>query len=226
MTSIAVVLSGCGHRDGAEIRESVLTLLYLDQLGSRVEIFAPDVAQAAVVNHATGETEGESRNVMVEAARIARGEVKPLSSLKAEAFDALVLPGGFGAAKNLSDFAQKGKDCSVLPDLQRAIRDFHAQKKPIGAICIAPALLTAALRGVCTPVVTIGEDAGTATAIEAMGGKHKQCLSRECVVDHENLLVTCSAYMRSDRLSSIAEGIEKTIHEVVSLAKAAQKKAA
>lgn len=226
MPNVAVILSGCGHQDGAEIREAVLSLLYLDEQGAQVECFAPDIAQTSVVNHAKGSPESGQRNVLAEAARIARGAIKPLSELKPEHFNALVLPGGFGAAKNLSDFAHKGKDCAVLPQLQSVIRAFHAEHKPIAAICIAPAVVAAALKGVAKPQLTIGEDKGVASALEAMGAVHRECATRDCLVDKENAIITTPAYMRDDRLSAVAEGIEKAIHETLALARLNKQKSA
>lgn len=225
MTKVAVVLSGCGHKDGAEIREAVLALLYLDQHSCEVQCFAPDVPQADVVNHLTGQPMAETRNVLAEAARIARGNIKPLTEARVAEFDALVMPGGFGAAKNLSDFATKGKDCTVNADLKRLIGEFHAVGKPIGAICIAPAVLAAALGG-AKATLTIGDDKGVAAAIEATGNIHKNCATEDAVTDEKNLVVTCPAYMRDARLSTIAQGIKKLVSEVVRLAKARQQKAA
>ncbi len=223
---VAVVLSGCGHKDGAEIRESVCALLYLDQLGCEVQCFAPDLKQADVVDHLSGKPMNESRNILLESARIARGEIAPLSQAKAEQFDALVLPGGFGAAKNLSDFASKGKGCTVIPDLKRLIQDFHTAKKPIGAICIAPAVLAAALSGKTKAKLTVGDDKGVASAIEGLGHTHVECATDACVTDETNLISTCSAYMRNDRLSLVSCGIEKCIGEVVRMAKSRAQKAA
>lgn len=226
MTKVAVVLAGCGHKDGAEIREAVLSLLYLDQQGADVSIFAPDMPQTDVINHLTGEVTRESRNVLVEAARIARGDIRPLSQAKAQDFDALVLPGGFGAAKNLSDLAMKGKDATVIPDYKRLLTEFLTQKKPIGAICISPAVLTAAVGKEFRPAVTIGEDAGTASAITAMGGIHETKATDHVAIDPKNKIASCSAYMRDDRLSRVASGIEKVISEVMNFAKQAQRNAA
>lgn len=226
MTKVAVILSGCGHQDGTEIREAVLSLLYLDQEGAQVSIFAPDIQQASVVDHIRHQPTDEMRNVLIEAARIARGNISGLSKLNVAQFDALVMPGGYGAAKNLSDFASKGKDCRVLPELQNIIQQFAKQKKPIGAICIAPAVLVAAMKGVATPKVTIGDNADVAAAIEAMGGKHVNCPTRDCVVDDTNQIVTCSAYMRDDQLAHIGEGIQKTVRQVLSWAKINEGKAA
>ena len=153
---VGVVLSGCGVYDGAEIHESVLTLLALDRAGAEAVCLAPDVAQRHVVNHLTGQpAEGETRNVLVEAARIARGKVRSLAGFDAGTLDALVLPGGFGAAKNLCDFAFRGADCEVHPEVARVVRAVHAAGKPVGAVCIAPVIL-ARLLGAESPQLTIG----------------------------------------------------------------------
>jgi enhancing lycopene biosynthesis protein 2 len=166
---VAVILSGCGVYDGAEIHESVLTLLAIAKQDAEYTIFAPNTNQHHVINHLKGEPTEETRNVLVEAARIARGTIKPLSEFTATNFDALVLPGGFGAAKNLSSLAFDGPNCSVETETARAVKETHAAGKPIGALCIAPAVIAKILGEV---TVTIGQDEGTAQAIEAMGGNH------------------------------------------------------
>lgn len=212
---VAVILSGCGYLDGAEIRESVLTLLYLDQMGAQVQIFAPDDAQHHVVNHLSGEEQSaEPRNMLQEAARIARGQIKPLSTLQADAFEALIMPGGYGAAKNLSDFAFKGGQGAAIPDVKRVIAGFFAQQKPIGAICIAPAVLALALSGKQL-TLTIGEDADAAGAIESLGHKHQNCATDAAVLDEANRIATCSAYMREDSLAKVASGIEQVVRAVL-----------
>lgn len=211
---VAMVLSGAGYLDGSEIRESVLSLLYLDQQAVKVDVFAPDIGLDEV-NHQTGEATGAQRNVMVEAARIARGDVRPLAALNMEDYAGLVIPGGFGVAKNLSDLATKGVDCSVLPEFKQAIISTHRLNKPIAAICIAPAVVAAALKGVATPTVTIGEDAGTAGAIESFGAIHEVAQTADSVCDSVNAIYTCSAYMREDAISEVAKGIEKTIQHFV-----------
>lgn len=170
---VAVILSGCGVYDGAEIHESVITLLRLDQRGAQVQCFAPNIAQMHVINHLTGKEMPESRNVLVESARIARGEVKDIREAKAEDFDALIVPGGFGAAKNLSNFAVEGANCSVNPDVLALAEAFADACKPVGLICISPAL-AAKIYGPGV-VCTIGRDAGTAAAVEKMGGTHEEC---------------------------------------------------
>lgn len=217
MPKVAVVLSGCGHKDGAEIREAVLALLALDKQDATVTIFAPNIAQRDVVNHLTGEPTNESRNVLVEAARIARGTIQDLKSAKAESFDALVLPGGFGAAKNLSDLAIKGKDCTVLPELKNFILGFMKAEKPIGAICIAPAVLAAAVRGNTTKGkahVTLGDEKEGAL-IEALDGIHHPCPTRGIVIDDANHIVSTPAYMREARLAEVAVVIEQLVAAVL-----------
>ncbi len=218
MPRVAVVLSGCGHLDGAEIRESVLSLLYLDASGASVSLFAPDISQRDVVDHRQQIPEEANRNVLTESARIARGDIKPLSELEPSQFDALVLPGGFGAAKNLSDFALKGAECSVLAPLKSAIVAFHDNAKPIGAMCIAPVLLAAALKGRGLRL-TIGCDADVAGAIEALGHIHQNCETDNAVTDAANRIVTCSAYMRDDSIAKVASGIEQMVQSVLHMAK-------
>ena len=210
---IGVILSGCGVYDGSEIHEAVITLLAIDRAGAEAVCMAPDAPQLHVVNHLTGEVaSGESRNVLVEAARIARGKIRNLKEVTVADFDALILPGGFGAAKNLCDFAVKGADCAVHPEVARILRATVAAKKPLGAICIAPAILARVLGAEqLAPQLTIGTDPGTAAALEQMGAKHQNCPVRDCVVDRQNKLVTTPAYMLAGRIGEAADGIEKTV---------------
>jgi enhancing lycopene biosynthesis protein 2 len=214
---VGVVLSGCGVYDGAEIHESVLTLLALDRAGAEAVCLAPDVAQRHVVNHLTGQpAAGETRNVLVEAARIARGQVTDLAGFDPAGLDALVLPGGFGAAKNLCDFAFRGADCEVNPEVARVIRAVHSSGKPVGAICIAPVIL-ARLLGEEKPKLTIGTDPGTAAAIEKMGGAHVSCGGGGAVVDEGKRLVTTPAYMLDSPISEVSAGIEKLVAELLAM---------
>ncbi len=215
---VGVILSGCGVYDGAEIHESVITLLALDRHGAETVICAPDAPQLHVINHLTGAVvEGESRNVLVESARIARGAIRDIAGVTADEIDALILPGGFGAAKNLCDFAVKGPDCTVHPEVARLVREVHGQGKPVAAVCIAPALLAKVL-GSQSPQLTIGTDADTAGALEAMGAAHVSCPVTELVVDRERKLVTSPAYMLAGRISEAAQGIEKTVAALLDLA--------
>ena len=222
MVRIGVVLSGCGYLDGAEIHESVLAGYFLQKHGAELVFAAPDVPQMHVVDHRTGEVvEGETRNVLTESARIARGEIVPVEELSADDLDALVLPGGFGAAKNLCDFATEGPACTVHPAVERLVRDVHAAGKPIGAICIAPAVIARVL-GEEHPRLTIGTDAGTASALESMGARHEPRAVHEVAVDRERRLVSTPAYMLGPDITDVARGIEACCREVVAMARAPQ----
>jgi enhancing lycopene biosynthesis protein 2 len=213
---VAVVLAGCGFYDGAEVNEAVLTLLSLEQQGAEYQCFAPDIEQMHVVNHLTGEVaEGESRNVLVEAARIARGNVLSLAGADAVDYDALLVPGGFGAAKNLSDFAVKGDAMTVQEDFLQFARAFHQAGKPVGLICIAPAM-AAAIFGSGVQC-TIGDDAETAAAITAMGGEHITCPVDKTVVDSERKLVTTPAYMLAGGVLEAYKGISSCVKDVLGL---------
>jgi len=219
MKRIGVVLSGCGVYDGSEIHEAVLTLLAIDKAGAEAVCMAPDVDQMHVINHLTGEEASETRNVLQESARIARGNIKNMKDVKASDIDALVFPGGFGAAKNLCDFAVKGADCTVLKGVADLVREMAEAKKPIGAACIAPALVAGIFKGesAIKPSLTVGNDKGTAQAIEAMGSSHINCPVREFTVDSKNRIVSTPAYMLGTRISEVAEGIEKMVNAVIEL---------
>ncbi len=216
MAKIGVLLSGCGMYDGSEIHESVITLLALDRKGVEAVCMAPDVVQKDVVNHITGAPGSGERNVLAESARIARGNISDVAKVSAEELDGLIIPGGFGSAKNLSDFAFTGKDAVVNSDVSKFINDMVSLKKPVGAICIAPATLTKALADK-NPKVTIGCDEGTAQAVEAMGGKHVECSVDSIVFDEENRIVTTPAYMLGPTIKDIAKGIEKLVDKVCEL---------
>lgn len=214
---VGVVLSGCGFRDGAEIHESVCTLLALDQAGAQVCCFAPNV-EFDVVDHLTGKPTGERRNALHEAARIARGKIEDVSKARAEDLDALVMPGGYGAAKVLSDFAAKGPGCEVLPQVARLIEAMHRAGKPIGAICIAPAVVARVLgpKGV---TLTIGHDAaGTGAALEAMGARHQVCDTDRSVLDKANRVASTPAYMHTDGIAKVWEGVKKAVDDVMRMA--------
>jgi len=213
---IGVVLSGCGVRDGSEIHEAVLTLLAIDRNGAEAVCMAPDM-EFPEVDHLTMEETGAKRNVLVESARIARGKIRNIKDVKAAELDAVIFPGGFGAAKNLCDFAGKGAAATVQPDVARLVRDMAGAKKPIGAICIAPALIAAVLGRECAPSLTIGNDAGTAAAINKTGSRHVECPVTEFVVDRQNRIVSTPAYMLANSISESAEGIEKTVKAVLDL---------
>ncbi len=213
---VGVMLSGCGVFDGAEIHEAVLTLLFLEKAGAQVVCMAPDVEQFHVINHLTNEQMNEKRNVLVESARIARGAIENVNQVNSDDLDAIILPGGFGAAKNLCNFAVKGPDADMHPDVKQLLVEMAAKKKPIGAICIAPAALTLALADK-KPEVTIGNDTGTAFAIEKMGGTHHDCSVDMIHYDQDNNIVTTPAYMLGPGITDVATGIEKLVNKVISL---------
>jgi len=214
-TKVGVVLSGCGVYDGTEIHESVLTLLALDRAGATIIYMAPDVPQMHVIDHVKGEpVTGESRNVLVESARIARGEIKNMKDVTAADLDALVFPGGYGAAKNLCTFAVDGPDCKVNPEVERLVKEMHAAKKPMGFICIAPTIAARVL-GNHNPRLTIGNDKATAEAITAMGGTHVECKVDEIAVDETNRIVSAPAYMLGPTIAHVASGIEKCVEKML-----------
>lgn len=213
MKRVGIVLSGCGVYDGSEIHEAVLTLLALDRAGAQAVCFAPDKPQSDVVNHLTGDVTSENRNVLVESARIARGKIQPLCDADAQQLDALIVPGGFGSAKNLSDFAAQGAACQVDENLKILTQAIYKQNKPIGFICISPALLPKLLG---EPIrVTIGNDIDTAEIIEEMGGIHVVCPVDDIVVDAERKIVTTPAYMLANSIGEAAKGIDKLVARVL-----------
>ncbi|HTS18966.1 MAG TPA: isoprenoid biosynthesis glyoxalase ElbB [Verrucomicrobiae bacterium] len=215
---IGVVLSGCGVMDGTEIHESVLVLLAISRAGAETICMAPNVRQHHVINHLTNEeSKGEIRNVLVESARIARGKIRDVTSVKAAEIDALIFPGGFGAAKNLCDYAFKGPDCSVNADVARLATEVHQQQKPIGIVCIAP-VIAAKLFGPTHPQITIGTDKNTAKDIEMMGAKHISCMVEDIVIDTEGKLVSTPAYMLANDIAEAAQGIQKLVTAVIGLA--------
>lgn len=218
MKKIGVVLSGCGVRDGSEIHEAVLTLLAIDSNGAKAICLAPDI-ELDEVNHLSMQDTGARRKVLAESARIARGEVSDIKTASASDLDAIIFPGGFGAAKNLCDFASRGPNGSVQPDVLRLVREMAAARKPICAICIAPVVVALALGRDLSPRLTIGTDAGTAQAINATGSIHVDCAVEECVVDRENLIVSTPAYMLAGSISEAAKGIEKAVKATLELIK-------
>jgi enhancing lycopene biosynthesis protein 2 len=210
----AVILSGCGNKDGAEIHESVMTLWAIHKHGAEYQCFAPDIPQHHVLNFITGQEMAESRNVLVESARIARGNIKNLKNYKAADYDGLIMPGGLGAAKNLSTFAFDGPDCTVNEDVARALQETAAHKKPIGALCIAPAIVAKVLGNI---TVTIGQDAGTEAALTKMGAFHKKTSHSEIAIDKVHRVVTTPCYMLNARVDQIGEGAENLVMAVLEM---------
>lgn len=216
MKKIGVLLSGCGVKDGSEIHEAVATLLAIDQSNAEALCIAPD-HDLEEIDHLTGSSTGAKRNILLESARIARGKIQNLKEVKASDLDAIILPGGFGAAKNLSNFATQGEKATAHPEVARLIREMLSARKPIGAICIAPATIAAILGKQNHPTLTIGNDVQTATAMEKLGAKHENCPVREFIVDEKNKIVSTPAYMLATRISEVFEGIGKLVGEVIRL---------
>jgi enhancing lycopene biosynthesis protein 2 len=213
---IGVLLSGCGLFDGSEIHEAVLTLLALDRAGVEIVCAAPDVNQYHVINHLTQEEMDETRNVLVESSRIARGNIIDLKSLHARDIDGLILPGGFGAVKNLSTFAFKGPDARIHPQVSWLLQQMHKAAKPIGAICISPTTVSMALKK-HQPKVTIGKDTAVAAAINTIGGVHQRCDVDSIHVDSNNKIVSTPAYMIGQSIKDVAVGIDKLVQKVIAL---------
>jgi len=216
MKKVAVLLSGCGVFDGAELQESVLTLLEVARAGAHYQCFAPDIAQLHVVNHITGEVDtNDTRNVLVESARIARGDIKPVTDLLINEFDALIIPGGFGAAKNLCSFALAGADQVIDPSIKHFINQFAETNKPVGFICIAPVMIPqlypAGVKG------TIGSDSDTAAAFEQQGGSHQACQVDGIVIDKQNKVVSTPAYMLADNIIEAHKGIAQLVSCVLDM---------
>ncbi|KAL5483899.1 hypothetical protein EMCRGX_G020319 [Ephydatia muelleri] len=220
---VALVLSGCGVYDGSEIHEASAVMVHLSRHGVQVALFAPDQPQMHTVNHLSGKATEESRNVLVESARIARGNISPLSTLSAAGYGAVVFPGGFGAAKNLSTFAVDGDKMTVNKDVERVMREFVEAKKPVGLTCIAPVLAAKVLPGV---ELTVGHEsdeggkwpyAGTASAVVTMGAKHIVRDVTEVHVDEKMKVVTTPAFMCDAPLHLIWDGIGKLVTALVKL---------
>jgi len=218
MKKIGVLISGCGVNDGAEIHESVITMLALDRAGVETVMMAPNIDQMHVVNHYTGQEMDEFRNVLVESSRIARGNIKDMAEVTGNDIDALIIPGGFGVVKNLCDYAMAGSECSINPDVFRLVTEVHLLQKPIGAICIAPAMMAKILGEQDESAeMTIGSDESTANDIKTMGSTHVTCPVTEMIVDKEKKIITTPAYMEAQSIKEAAEGIEKLVVEILSM---------
>ncbi len=215
MKHFAIVLSGCGVYDGSEIHEAVMTMLAIDKNHCQYSIFAPDILQFHVINHLSGDEMAETRNVLVESARIARGKIESIDKLNVNDFDGIIFPGGFGAAKNLSTYAFKGIDCDVNSSIAEIIQNFHFAKKPIGGLCISPVLLSKVIPH-CT--VTIGDDVNTAHDIDGMGGTHIISKHGEAVVDSNNKIVTSACYMLEASIGQIFDDADAVVKAMIEIA--------
>jgi enhancing lycopene biosynthesis protein 2 len=212
MKNFAIILSGCGVFDGAEIHETTLSMYAIKKQGANYEVFAPDIDQFHVINHITGKPMDEKRNVLIESARIARGKIKPLAEFNADDFDAILFPGGFGAAKNLSSFAFDGPNCHINQDVKKAVLSMHEASKPIGALCISPVIISKLLGNV---ELTIGDDKDTAKAIKKMGSKHINTNHGEVIIDATNNIFTTPCYMLDADIIQIGEGADNIIRAIL-----------
>ncbi len=213
---VGVILSGCGFLDGSEIHEATLTLLFLDRNGAQAVCIAPDVDQSDVVDHLAQKATGQTRNVLMEASRISRGDIKNIEDVDTRDLDALIFPGGYGVVKNICDFASRGVECAVNPEVEKIIKEMHRAQKPLGFICIAP-VIAAKVLGTLHPELTIGNDKAIAGALMKMGARHKVCAVDEIVVDKKNKIISTPAYMLGPSISYIASGIEKLVLKVLEM---------
>ncbi len=212
MKKIAVILAGCGNRDGSETHETLSVLLAMDKRDMQYQCFAP-CGEFSVYNHIEGTETGEKRNLMLEASRLCRGAIKPLCEYKADDFDALALPGGMGAAQNLSTFAFEGENMKVNTEVEKAVRLTYEAKKPIAAMCIAPMILARVL-GEKHIALTLGGNCPAAECAVKFGCQHIECASHEVAVDKENKILTTPAYMVASRISEIFVGGDALISEL------------
>lgn len=215
---IGVLLSGCGVMDGSEIHEAVITLLAIDREGMQSICIAPNKEQTQTINHLTNKPMSEKRNMLVESSRIARGNIKDIKEINSKELDAVIMPGGFGAACNLSSFASDGANAKVMPEVESFLKEVHKNKKPIGAICIAPNVI-AKLFGGENVEVTIGNDPDTLKKLEQMGAKHINKNVDEIVIDKKNLIVTTPAYMLGKGPAQVEAGITKLVKAIIELIK-------
>ena len=219
MNKVGVVLSGCGHQDGSEIHEAVFTLHALEKAGAESIIMAPDMDQFHVINHLNGNEDlSESRNILVESARIARGKVVDVASVSGHQLDALIFPGGTGMAKNIFDYSMAGINCTVISDVQRLVVEILEADKPLGAICIAPVMVAKVLEFLGrTGTVTGGFNDEINNDIKAMGINTIEVGAEEIVVDKENKIVTTPAYVEAKSMNESFTGIEKLVNKVLDM---------
>ncbi|ENO1791977.1 isoprenoid biosynthesis glyoxalase ElbB [Vibrio alginolyticus] len=216
MKKVAVILSGSGVYDGSEIHEAVLALYAIEKAGATWHCFAPNIDQLHVINHLTGDEMDETRNVLIESARIARGNIDDVAKLNVDEYDALLLPGGFGAAKNLTDFAVSGAECSINTHVAQACRTFANSKKPAGYLCISPVIIPMIYeQGVKG---TVGNDEAVSIAFNQMGGEHTTCPVEDIVFDEKHLVLSTPAYMLAENISQAASGIEKLVSKLIKIA--------
>jgi enhancing lycopene biosynthesis protein 2 len=215
MGPVAIVLSGCGYKDGSEITEAVSLLIALSEKNIPYKIFAPSLKFSATFHR--GEGSAGDRNTLEESARIARGHVDDLNTLQPAAFEGLAFPGGFGAAVHLCNFASQGAKATVLPVVKKTIESFYNDQKPILAMCIAPALVSCVL-GHHHVTVTIGNDADTAAELAKTGAVHENCAVDHFITDRDHRVVTTPAYMYDSATPiQVFTGVRKAVQEFLLL---------
>lgn len=214
MKNAAIILSGCGVYDGSEIHEAIMVMLAIDKSGGKYSIFAPNRDQFHAINHLNGDVMSENRNILVESARIARGKIAPINTLNPDDFDLIVFPGGYGVAKNISNYANAGVEMNVDKDIEEVIKKFHAQNKPIGAMCIAPVLLA---KIIPNALLTIGNDQLASDHLSQLGATHKRCDQTEVLIDYKNRIVSTPCYMLNASISQIAQSAENLISALYNL---------
>lgn len=216
MLKVGVILSGCGVFDGSEIHEAVAVLHAIDRHGAKAICLAPEM-ELDEINHLDQQPTGKKRSVLMESARIARGAITPLAKVSGGDFDAIVLPGGFGAAKNLCDFASKGPGCTADEQTARVLREAHAAGRPLGFACISPAVAARVFGKDLGPNLTIGSDTATAEGLEAMGATHQNCEGDGIVVDNRHRIVSTPAYMCDQPIGAVFTGIGAMVDKVMEM---------
>lgn len=226
MRKVAVVLSGCGVYDGSEIHETVLTLLAIKQNGGEYQCMAPNIKQHHVLNHMSGEELNEDRNVLIESSRIARGDIKDINECSMDDYDALVIPGGFGAAKNLSKWAFNGPDGEINADVRRIVNEAVTQKKPVAALCMGPTLVAKSLEGSgVSSKLTVGtteenspyEIDAISAGMESVGASPSMKSIREVEIDQNNKIVSAPCYMMDGDIVDVHNNIQLAIKEMFTL---------
>lgn len=218
--NIGVLLSGNGVYDGAEIQEAVLTLLAIDEMGWNAVCISVDKPQHHVINHLTGEVMDESRNMLVEAARIARGQITPIDSISPADIDALVIPGGFGSAKNFTSWAFDGPESTILPEVKLLLVNLVNVGKPIVALCVSPVVVAKAFEGSSIhPTLSLGSASESSPydinsfneGLRATGAIAQERTIREVLIDPTNRIICAPCYMMDARITEINANIKQAM---------------
>ena len=215
----AVILAGCGSFDGSEIHETTLGLLAIDEQGGSYDCYAPNQEQGRTLNFYTKEvvaTKGQAgnRNILEEGGRIARGNIKPISELNIADYDAIIFPGGMGTVYNWCDYAEKGVNCTVLPEIAQAMETAYLSGKWVGAMCIAPVIVAKVL-GKYGVHITIGNDPQTASNVIQMGAIHEERTATQACIDKEHHIATTPCYMLAKSIKEIYAGNTALIKGII-----------